>query len=419
MGDIVRNEEGLFLVGRTEFPAQYKLSRLVSDEAWGTYFEDAEDRVPLTLWNVDQKTYLAGFSDENLGIFAASDPSEVLLIDMDQLSEIDQEDTASRKLVPSLREPSVYVSGARTREGFDNTGYIAYELSAKTGEILRQIDLGEQVGKFSEISLEDGSRALLVESNHEVRIASFDGLSDVAATLDSQDFVSTALYAQGRIIVFINKGAVALFDGKTGEQVTCDLGSFSGHILQKLSGDGSLLAIAYDDGCTRLFDTKTGSLLWASDSSTGGINHLAFAPATNDVLQQDESGVLSLLSQADGSVLAATTSSLPHIFESWELNDPSLLAVHCDDSRATWLTREKVAVVNLDSASFGQTSVIDNGVGLSADGKLAILRNPQDGRYSVIHHLTLDELISRANQVTKGHELTDAERSRFHLDAAQ
>ena len=414
-GDITRNEQGLFLVGWTEFPTKYKLSRLVGDSSWGTFLEDAQDYAPLTPWNVGKETYLAGFSDGSLGIFSANNPDKALIVDMDQLPEIDAKDTASLKLVPSFQESSVFVSGTRLHEDGGEDSYIAYELSAKTGEILRQIDLGEEVRDFEEISLEDGGRALFVKSYREVRITSFDGLSDIAIPLEGFDSANDALYARNRIVVFTGNGAV-LLDGRTGKQIACDLDSFDGYTCYRLSADGALLVVAYDGGSTRLFDVETGSLLWESDSSVGGVNHLAFAPETNDVFQQDETGTLSLLSQTDGSVLAVSASSLPHIFESWELDNPSFLAVHYDNSRMTWLNQESVAVIDLNSETFGQTSVIDCGTWLSGDEKLAVLREPQlDKRYSVIDHYDLDELIDRANQITEGHELTDAERNQFHL----
>lgn len=417
-GDITRNEQGVFLVGWTEFPSRYKLSRIVDDSSWGTFLEDAQDYAPLTTWNVGEETYLAGFSDTGLGIFNANDPDKALIVDMDQLPEIDAKDTASMKLVPSFQESSVYVSGTRVHEDDGEDGHIAYELSTKTGKILRQIDLGKEVRNFREISLEDGGRALFVKSYDEVRITPFDELSDVSIPLEGFDFIDDAFYARNRIVVFSDHEA-ALLDGKTGTRIACDLDSFHGYTYYKLSADGTLLVVAYDGGSTRLFDVETGSLLWESNSSIGEVNHLAFAPETNDVFQQDEMGTLSLLSQADGSVLVVSASSLPRIFESWELNNPSLLAVRYSNSRMSWLKQESVAVIDLNSESFGQTSVIDCGAWLSANGKLAVLCEPLiDRRYSVIDHYALDELIDRANQIAEGHELSDAERSQFHLDSS-
>lgn len=419
----LRSDKGTYLISASSHPRALRVARFVLvEEDWGTRFASREELSGIVTWNRGDATYLAGASNTGLRIICVNDPSKTIEVPFEQMPEVDIELPLCSILKPSENDTSLLVSCHVKRaesELFSFTSNV-YEVSLETGEIIRQIRMDELVSR-GECHLMDGGRALLatriIGDDLEICLIPIDRPSDPIWLSGSFKSIERILLVQEHVAVLAD-GQAMLFDAGTGERIACDLAAHHGVSYLAASANKTLIATASDDGNTRLYDSKTGNLLWEKRISVGKVEYLAFSPSTNGLLQQDETGTLTLISIDDGAILATAFSTIPRITESWTLDDPSLLAVHCEPSRTFAITGACVATINLNAESFGQISYVPNGSWLSADGALVIRKSPngEAAGYYAARHYSLGELMDTARQTVEGHELSDAERIVYHLD---
>ena len=420
------NDKGSFLVSASSHPSALRVSRFMKDdEGWGNRLATSKEILGIFACNMGDKTYLAGASDTGLHIFSANDSSKSVEVPFEQMPEVDAEFPYCNILRPPANETSLLVCCSKKRgESGLSTSFVINEVLPETGEIVRQVNVDEFTPK-DECRLMDGRRALLAvrscyknsETTYEGCIIPIDHTSDPIRLSRRFKSIDKMLYVQGNVAVLAD-GHVALFDASTGERIACDLDAHDGIIYIAAGSDKPYVATASDDGNTRLYDSTTGKLLWEKRISVGKVEHLVFSRSANSILQQDETGTLTLISVNDGTILATALSTFPRIVESWTLDNPFVLAVHCEQSRNSFTTGSSVATINLAKDSFGPTSLIPQGQWLSADGTLVIRRSPigKTAGYYAAHHYSLGELMDTARQTVEGHELSDAERNAYHLN---
>lgn len=220
----------------------------------------------------------------------------------------------------------------------------------------------------------------------------------------------------------------------TVERTAWDSESFSAHLYQNQSGVhvpsdldlyspaykydqrcgamnrmGTRFAMACLDGSIRLFDARTGSLLWESPKLPGTASFVAISDEADTVLVQDNSGICMLLSGADGHMLRTSSMALPVIGRVEPLGEGGLVIAYSET------TGQEATLMSLSDDSFGPISSIEGCVLLSPDLSWAVIDQELEGSLSVIPVFSLDDLLDIAANAIVGHELSDAERLLYHI----
>ena len=426
-------DTGPFLVGFEVYGTALRVTGFDSDrvESTGTPLEASSSHGTIQGYNSANKTYLATVSDGGTCIYEAHDLSQYVTTSFQQMAKLDVSDPLSNVgICPSGVGDIFLVYGIAQSEAGYSRDSVVYEVSAATGEVLSETAIAEvrlwpttKLGTehpVEEVELADGSLALLVKDGTP-RLVEI-GTGEVLASFEhsaqaANAFADVSAFHAPNQVIALAEGTLEVFDSTSGQPAESILSAYKPYGGRRSSlafnEDHTRLAMLCTDGAVRLFDLAANLLVWETEPRFGPyVHHLALASASSDVLLQSRSGTLTLLSAVDGSA-ATAYGSLPAIDANWDLDDPTLLAVHCDASKGLFVTGEAVALISLDPEALGPISVINRGRWLSRDGEQALTQLGSD--YFVVHHYTLDELMETAAEAVEGHELTDEERIAYHV----
>ena len=178
----------------------------------------------------------------------------------------------------------------------------------------------------------------------------------------------------------------------------------------------SLLSLVGSDHRLRLFDLHTESLVWESDDVPTTIMRLVyFAPQTNDIVLQDLSGRLSLISRSNGRVLRTSTEKLePIIWCRYGNSADSSIVAGYQQGKGT-LSMRGLALIESSEDTFGLSSIVPKGCFITTEDGVIASDYEENDYYVLLHHHSLDELISLAHETIKGHELSNAERHLYRI----
>ena len=372
--------------------------------------------------NRGTKTYLMATTDEGIFFADARNPTDCLTASYHHMEKLK---TSSASIMPSNTDDVLLVYG-RHEEEYGRS--VIYEISATTGDVLGATEiadadlwpLDDRTHPFQEVERAEGSSAYFIAQGKPRLVAKGTG-SVLASYEHSAQVAGPSVQAEAFLasdhVVVLAEGTIEVFDAADGQPVESILSGYRPYSGKSkfltFSEDGTRMAMLCDDGAVRLFDLAANTLLWETEPQYGPTTrYLALASASSSVLLQSRAGTLTLLAGSDGTATTAY-GTLPSIDDSWDLDDPNLLAVRCDASKGWYVDGSAVALVSLDPEALGPISYINNAWWLSRDGELALVRIGKV--YRAVHRSTLDELMAMATEAVEGHELTSEERIAYHV----
>ena len=172
------------------------------------------------------------------------------------------------------------------------------------------------------------------------------------------------------------------------------------------------VAMACSDGYLRLFDTKTGSLIWETSQTSPLLRFIMFGES-GDIFVQDTFNHCVLVSGLTGQILKASSTTLPPIIQGTYREGTNQLNLHFSNMGLMGSTG--LVIVSMDHEMFGPSSIIYNGVFVSKDEQRFTYTDPYTDNFCSARKLSLDELIVLGHEQTIGHELTDSEKQLYQV----
>ena len=430
---------GVFALARTVAPERLVvfglgdpfLARMIKKEAQGLSTD-------ATVWweggtpcfeDVDSVGFLRG------GMFEPS-----VRVPKDQLPNIDW--TQSTFLRPLDKGALV---GGPAKSSSDN---LALYRITDTGEVATEAVLvdalhGLETGSLAEeygkrISLDpDGNPLWRMDT--ETFLVDEESLKVLGTyALDEGWTIDDVCCGRGTVLLFghegtgVTRGHFVLLDRKSGERISGSLDDHSfflppltydnlrsGHywmqvgnkVVWALSPDAQRVALACDDGVTRVFDLADGSLEFAAKEIPPQPNLLSYVPGSEDILVQDERGICSLASGKDGTLLASSMTALRPFKDCLWVEGVGMLARY---QGSDMKTDEGIVLVSVSKDAFGPFLDIPTGVALS-DTCTRILTH-KESVFTIYPIMTMEDSVFYASLLTETHPLSDAEAAYYQVD---
>lgn len=381
-----------------------------------------------------------GFNESTV---AAFDPGS-----LEQLWSINIGSLTSFKRKPSVytTETSVYLCA---KESAYPATYRVARFTLNTGEQLDSFVLypmsnaDYSINKLYETEAE-GKQRLVTVSTHEVKVYDFETHELIFTIPEAQGdkdepeevwYNESSLISDNHLILLQEMSnsthlrrckIYSLTDGHDAMTILDDF-PLSETASIKMScivnKDGSLISLLGSDDKLRLLDLHTGSFVWESgDIPATTARLISFAPETDDIILQDLSGRISLISRSDGRVLHTSSEEFePIIWGSYGtgyVDDKTIVVLYerSGDPFASRLLKNRGAgLIVTTEDTFGMTSVIPMGMYVTSSGDFIVRESGKSSSYTLFHHHSLDELIDLAHKAIEGHELTDAERRLYRI----
>ena len=196
-----------------------------------------------------------------------------------------------------------------------------------------------------------------------------------------------------------------------GSQLDCDLAhvGLRDEHLMLTSPDGSVVLVASGDALHCY--AANGALQWEKPFRLRTEGYLAYAP-DGRIVSEDRSGELMLLDAATGETIASAPTSYYLSGISWFSADGSRLYAQAREATDTSGFRS-LLVVRLDPEEFGIETAAYYAIATTPDEKRLICAT-NDETFT-LPHWSLEDLATRAEEITVGHELTEAEEGLYHL----
>lgn len=215
-------------------------------------------------------------------------------------------------------------------------------------------------------------------------------------------------------------GVLSIHDPETNDVVGSTLSdhyvssstTLDGYVAR--SDDETLLAVACADGMLRLFDLGAMEWRWEVPFSSLASSFLLFSPDSSTLFAQDDTGVCSTIDVASGEILGqAADASIERcgVLSSGYFSDDGSLIV-CSGMNLAF--DRFVTAFDTSNGSCQVAARILDARGVLPNEGLVILQS--DERVYTLPLYTHTELLDRAEEVTRSHELTPEERSLYHLD---
>lgn len=322
-------------------------------------------------------------------------------------------------------EGNLYVVGPMLGEdGESASSSTIFRVNGADGsvDIVKTLEGVKECGQFSLAEREDGQQLLVLitkpgyEDRHVVLICP-DGQDGVRvyADLVCPDATSAHYVAGGKLLVSIDEpnspwDRCALLDLQTGEEIACDLAERARYWASRrasVSHDGRRFVTVCEDGALRMFDTETGAQLWESFEVPSEVQYLLIVE-DGSIFMQDAFGRCMLISGLTGKVLTASSTTLPPIKTASNRFGTGEAIALFNDPRIVY--QDGLAVISLNEDSFGPQSVLYDTYYISTANDLFLYIDGYTGEPCSARMLSLDELIEYGEELTSGHELTDAER---------
>ncbi len=284
---------------------------------------------------------------------------------------------------------------------------MVYRLSVKDGSLDATVDLNKDVTDdfgITDVLLACATnRNFAVVYSHKKAIVVDLDTQGAVAWLETQGYPYDCLYANGSLVIAESNEGVRSFEvydlDTTSPRETdlceCAIPDVSRNSYA-LSNNGEQFVVATKIGQLCLYETKSWTRAWESAEGLGAIQALAFSRDSRRIVAQDLTGMVYLLSAETGKVLRKSSTILGPINYMSYLDDEDALMAECDYPGISY---GEVVVINTSEDSFGPESHIYTGVYLSKDGTTVLSHSPATGKFVSFHHLTLDELQARANDI--------------------
>lgn len=199
-----------------------------------------------------------------------------------------------------------------------------------------------------------------------------------------------------------------------GSQLDCELAqsALRDGYLMVASPDGSAVLVA-SGGVLRCYGAS-GSLQWERPfhmKPYGSANYLAYTP-DGRIVGEDESGELMLIDAATGEIVTSDLTSYYVEGISWFSADGTRLYAQAREAEDT-SGFFSLVVIRLDPDEFGIETAAYYADAMTPDGERFICSTNTE-TYT-LPYWSLEDLAARAEEITAGHELTEAERRLYHL----
>lgn len=215
-------------------------------------------------------------------------------------------------------------------------------------------------------------------------------------------------------------GMLSLHDQATNEAIESDLSDYYVNSNTTLDGyvacssDESLLAVACADGMLRLFDLRSLEWRWEVPFDSLGSSFLLFSPDGSTLFMQDTTGICSTIDTATGELLgraANTDIARCGVISRGRFSEDGKRVI-CEGMNLAF--ERFVTIVDVSDGSCRLATRIPDARGVVATDRVAVLQS--DERIYTLPLYTHTELLDMAEEVTRGHELTQEERELYHLD---
>ena len=298
----------------------------------------------------------------------------------------------------------VYACGKPSGEE-DPEGVYIYALDSLTGDVVDSFLLtGEDWGTFHEISTCGPEETLLLaHSTYDLMLYDTQTHQSLC-TVQRDSFIESAWPGDGTVVLAVRENdtdSVDLVSTETGESLSCDFSTYRPTVLTTIgcstfvSEDATQAVMACDDGTTRLFSTADGSIVWESPDAPSDVQKVVITDGGN-VLVQDTSGHCMLLDGTDGRMIAYSRTEVPALTSTMRTNDPQVIMGFY---RIPGMKSETgIVLISLDPEAFGPLSVVFEGLSVSSDGKLVLLRDSVHYRLVSLPYYSLDELIAEGEE---------------------
>lgn len=196
-----------------------------------------------------------------------------------------------------------------------------------------------------------------------------------------------------------------------GSSVDCDLARvvLGDEYLLVANPEGSAVLVA-SAGALRCYGAS-GSLQWERPFRMRYEGFLSYTP-DGRIVCEDRSGELMLVDAATGETIASDPTSYYLKGISWFSADGTRLYAQAREATDTSGFRS-LLVIRLDPDEFGIETAAYYANALTPDAERLICSS-NEGSYT-LPLWSLEDLAARAEEITAGHELTDAERRLYHL----
>ena len=303
----------------------------------------------------------------------------------------------------------VYVCGVPADPDLAKTHIQIYALDSQTGEVTSSVTLATDAEwSLPDVRPLDTDEGMIL-ANDGSDLCLYDMVEDRIVFQTHRDGFTRGVWCgRGGAVLEEQIGDVtsmALVSFETGDDVDCDLAAYRPTSLTSdtnaiaANSDCSQLAMACDDGVTRLFSTADGSLLWESADAPADVQKLGIADGDDEptlVLVQDTSGHCVLLDGADGSLLASSRTVAPAIGSLMRTSDPQVVMGFY--SIPGLAAETGIVLIDIDPEAFGPRSEIYEGLMISGDGRAVMLRDNLHEGLVRIPYYSLDELIALAEE---------------------
>ena len=439
----------------------------------GSSYETALFRLDLTNDCPGRESLPADSSEALSGGTLARSANGVYLIldwyDQDAISVLDGSSfellrtIALGTVVPAATEASSYsVFASPVSDDVVYLSWTEYPVGEPSHDVLCAIDIstGRLLGTSevdslsSQVEIFDGLLRVVCRSYPTYKLVTLDAttLDPVAETqlqIDEDyhhiEDIGTLRDEGGETLLLVIDGSVSSFDPQTGERVETSLDGLSPSSTTvpltasvsltqdfSLSGTGKLAHLTFNDDHTRLLVSDaagsitlfdgTGETIWSVVATYGEAWFLALLPS-GDVLAQGKSsesfmGQYLLIDGLNGSIVASSDGT-SLIGGAWISQDGTSLIATSREYAVASLSEsflDGAFVISLDPEAFGVESQMYLARTVALNEERALFYDQSLGEYYTLPLHSTEELVSYAETLTEGHELTTAERYLYHLE---
>lgn len=390
-----------------------------------------------------------------------ADNNQIAMVDGGNVSFLDPETLEAVFTLPCDRFPGL-TTNANLRVLFANAD-VAYVWSEAEGHeedaLLYRISRSDDGGAVdASVTLEDAfGHAVMSEENEDRlhidvngniawvadnRVVLLDGKSlsitrEIPATegrfitnlcngVDNVLVCEQPSYGEGQL------GWFRLVDKTTGQDVASDLDAYNFAVpFSSISDYATLVyrrgtstgfplamdassnraALPCSDGFVRVVNLADGSQVWETAETAPHLAFMMFV-ASGDLLVQGENGRCLLLSGSDGTVVGSTRISLPTLTKPIRDEGSHVYVGYTDTSM---MNNNGMAMIMVDRDSFGPLADMPLGVAVDAHETRYLAADDGYETYALFHN-DFDTLISGAQYLCEGHELTEAESALYQVE---
>ena len=372
-------------------------------------------------------------------------------IDLAQAAPRAVEASAYNTAVSPVDDDLVYLSWAEYPTG-EPSHDVLCALDVSTGKVAGMTELPGDVQ--SDLEVFDGALRLVASTFRDYSLVTLDAKTleirsevplQIHDTYHHIEDAGTLVDADGSMVLLVIDDELVAFDTQTGAQVELPLSGLTPEATNVASSaqasaalgygldtsrsarllfndDHSRLLLASSDGTVSLYDAS-GELSWKLPTATfGAASFLMFLPS-GDILVQGSSAATfmgqHLLVDGETGEVLATSDDASLIGSAWLSRDgTSLVATSKSYMIASFDSSfvDGVFTISLDPGAFGVESQMYLADAVTPDGTRALFYDQVQKEYFTLPVWSTEDLVARAHELTKGHELTDAERRLYHLE---